>query len=460
MNSSAQTVSVLGIGYLGTTFAVCMAELGNEVIGVDVDEAKVAKLASGELPFHEPGLAELLESNMEAGRIRLTTSYELAGRAADLHFLCVGTPQCGDGYAADLSCVRAAITALAPHLDRRCLVVGRSTVPAGTGHSISRWLRDHAPAGDQVEVAWNPEFLREGFGVHDTLHPDRLVFGVRSAWAQGRLRAIYAPLIADGCPVVVTDLPTAELAKMAANAFLATKVSFANAIADLCAVSGASARQLAAVLGYDARIGPHYLRAGCGFGGGCLPKDLRSLIAVAQGAGLRTTADLFRGVEQVNVRARQRLAALVTTAAGGLAGTRIAVLGAAFKPDTDDVRDSPALDVAQLLADGGADVRVYDPAARENARQVCPELIYAASAADAMVAADVVVVLTEWAEFQALNPADVAQAVRRPLIVDGRQCLDPASWRAAGWTYVGIDEAVGPRSHRSKPAPADSSPSP
>ena len=358
----AVRMTVLGTGYLGATHAICMAVLGHDVLGVDVDERKVAALAAGDVPFYEPGLAEMLTKALDSGRLRFTTSFEEAGAFGKVHFLCVGTPQQQGSYAADLSFVEAAVTALAPHLTRRCLVVGKSTVPVGTAARLTRLLHRLSPAGSDVDLAWNPEFLREGFAVQDTLQPDRLVFGVASGYAEAALREVFAAALEDGTPAVVTNLATAELVKVAANSFLATKISYINAMAELCEVVGADVTELREALAHDARIGGRFLRPGLGFGGGCLPKDIRAFLARAEELGAGQSVRFLREVDAINLRRRARVVELARELVDGeLTGRRVAALGAAFKPDSDDVRDAPALDVATRLHRAGALVRVYDP---------------------------------------------------------------------------------------------------
>jgi UDPglucose 6-dehydrogenase len=433
--TSRPRLSVIGTGYLGATHAVCMVELGYEVIGLDVDEAKIDKLRAGEVPFFEPGLPELLRKHIDGGRLRFTTSYEEAADFADVHFVCVGTPQLKGELAADLSYVEAAFSSLAPQLRRRALVVGKSTVPAGTAARMEEVLRAQAPCAD-VELAWNPEFLREGFAVRDTLSPDRLVFGVQSEWAESQLRAAFEPIIAAGTPVVVTDFATAELVKVAANSFLATKISFINAMAEVCEVTGADVTKLAEAIGHDARIGSRFLRAGLGFGGGCLPKDIRAFIARAGELGVDQAVTFLHEVDQINNRRRIRTVELgLDLLDGSYRGARVAVLGAAFKPDSDDIRDSPALDVAAAIQRRGARVTVYDPEATENARRMHPELRYAESLRAVLERADVVFLLTEWDEFKVMRPEFAAGLVAQRNIVDGRNVLDPQEWRSAGWHY-------------------------
>ncbi|HEY2167210.1 MAG TPA: UDP-glucose/GDP-mannose dehydrogenase family protein [Jatrophihabitantaceae bacterium] len=432
--SDRPRLSVIGTGYLGATHAVCMVELGFDVIGLDVDEAKIEQLRAGTVPFYEPGLPELLRKNLDTGRLHFTTSYPEVAQFADVHFVCVGTPQQRDSLAADLSYVQAAFSALAPHLHRRALVVGKSTVPVGTAERMAALLREIAPSAE-VELAWNPEFLREGFAVQDTLRPDRLVFGVGSPWAEEQLRAAFAPVIEGGTPVVVADFATAELVKVAANSFLATKISFINAMAEICEVAGADVTKLADAIGYDERIGRKFLSAGLGFGGGCLPKDIRAFIARAEELHVDQAVSFLHEVDDINRRRRERTVDIGLDIVGSYAGARVAVLGAAFKPNSDDVRDSPALDVAATVGRLGGDVIVYDPKAMPNARRVHPELTYAGSLKDAVAGADVIMLLTEWDEFRAMQPEQIGEVVHRRNIVDGRNVLDPVQWRAADWHY-------------------------
>lgn len=426
--------AVFGTGYLGATHAAGMAELGHEVIGVDIDPGKVAKLASGEIPFYEPGLARMLRENLAAGRLTFSTDYQLAADFADVHFLGVGTPQKRGELGADLRHVHAVIDELAPRLSRPAVIVGKSTVPVGTAAELGR--RARALASVEVEVSWNPEFLREGFAVEDTLRPDRIVVGVQqdSTRAEALLRDIYAPMLAADVPFLVTDLQTAELVKVSANAFLATKISFINAISEVCEAADADVTVLADALGHDPRIGRRFLNAGLGFGGGCLPKDIRAFMARAGELGASHALTFLREVDSINMRRRTRMVELATRACGGsLLGANIAVLGAAFKPESDDVRDSPALNVAGLLQLNGAGVQVYDPKALENSRRVFPTLSYATSVTEACENADAVLVLTEWQEFLDLEPAELDPVVRSKVIVDGRNCLDIGRWQSAGW---------------------------
>jgi UDPglucose 6-dehydrogenase len=413
-----------------------MADLGYEVLGLDVDAAKIARLQAGDLPIYEPGLEELLKRNLEAGRLRFTTSYEEAAEFGDVHFICVGTPQKPGEYAADTSYVDAVVDSLAPHLTRECLVVGKSTVPVGTAARIAERLTRLAPAGDQVELAWNPEFLREGYAVQDTLRPDRIVIGVASEKAEKILREVYAPMLSAGVPLIVTDYPTAELVKTAANAFLATKISFINAMAEVCEAAHADVKQLSLALSYDERIGGKFLNPGLGFGGGCLPKDIRAFMARAGELGADQALSFLREVDAINMRRRARMVDLARELAGGsFDGRNVAVLGAAFKPNSDDIRDSPALDVAVNIRTQGGRVRVYDPVALDNARRAHPELEYGESAFDVARDAHVVLLLTEWQEFIELDPEELGRVVAERKVVDGRNALDADAWRAAGWHY-------------------------
>ena len=435
--------TVFGTGYLGATHAAGMAELGHEVLGVDIDPGKVAKLAGGDIPFYEPGLRKMLSDNLAAGRLHFTTDYDAAAEFADVHFLGVGTPQKKGEYGADLCHVHAVIDTLVPRLRRSAVIVGKSTVPVGTASELGVRARGLAADGVDVEIAWNPEFLREGFAVHDTLHPDRLVLGVQpeSIHAEAAMRELYAPLLDEGVPFLLTDLQTAELVKVSANAFLATKISFINAISEVCEAVDADVTLLADALGYDPRIGRRFLNAGLGFGGGCLPKDIRAFMARAGELGANHALTFLREVDSINMRRRTRMVELATKACGSLLGANVAVLGAAFKPESDDVRDSPALNVAGMLQLNGATVNVYDPKAMENSQRLFPTLNYSTSVVEACDRADAVLVLTEWREFVELNPRDLADTVRAKVIVDGRNCLDSAKWTDAGWRVYALGKS-------------------
>ncbi|MER8009370.1 UDP-glucose/GDP-mannose dehydrogenase family protein [Streptomyces sp. NPDC094149] len=438
----ALRITVIGTGYLGATHAAAMAELGFEVLGLDVMPEKIAKLERGEAPMFEPGLEELLRKHVagiegSTARLRFTMDWAEVGAFGDVHFLCINTPQKHGEYACDMSYVESAFASLAPHLAGPALVVGKSTVPVGSADRLARYLAEHAPAGQDAELAWNPEFLREGFAVEDTLRPDRIVAGVRSDRAEKLLREVYATPIAEGTPFVVTDFPTAELVKTSANSFLATKISFINAMAEMCEASGGDVAKLAEAIGYDDRIGKKFLRAGIGFGGGCLPKDIRAFMARAGELGADQALTFLREIDSINMRQRGQMVELARQALGGgpFLGKRVAVLGATFKPDSDDVRDSPALNVAGQIHLQGGQVTVYDPKGMDNARKVFPTLGYADSATEAVRGADVVLHLTEWREFRELDPAALGEVATARVILDGRNALDPALWRKAGWTY-------------------------
>lgn len=430
-------LSVIGCGYLGAVHAAAMVELGHDVVGIDVDQAKIEALAAGNAPFFEPGLPELLRSGVASGRLRFSTdTADAAG--ADVHFIAVGTPQKAGSNAADMAYVDAAIDGITPYLTADSLVVGKSTVPVGTASRLAERI-----AATGATLAWNPEFLREGFAVKDTISPDRLVYGVPAGPAGERakdlLDTVYATALAAETPLVVTDYATAELVKVSANAFLATKISFINAIAEIAEVTGADVTQLADAIGYDARIGRRFLNAGVGFGGGCLPKDIRAFSARAEELGVGESVAFLKEVDQINLRRRQRVIDVVTEELGGsVVGKKVAVLGLAFKPESDDIRDSPALDIATRLHELGADVVATDPEAVANASRKVPSITYTDDIGTALAGADAVVVVTEWKQFRELDPAATSELVAQSIIVDGRNCLDPAAWRAAGWTYRGL----------------------
>ena len=426
-------MSVIGCGYLGAVHAAAMAELGHDVVGVDVDEAKIALLSAGKAPFFEPGLPGILASALASGRLRFTTDMAAVDDAS-VHFIAVGTPQTKDSYAADLTYVDAAVDALLPYIGEGDLVVGKSTVPVGTAARLAAVV---APTG--ASLAWNPEFLREGYAVQDTISPDRLVYGIADPSSVDVLDEVYATALAAGAPRIVTDFATAELVKVAANAFLATKISFINAMAEIAEVTGADVTQLADAIGHDTRIGRRFLGAGVGFGGGCLPKDIRAFTARAEELGRGESVAFLKEVDAINLRRRQRVADLAVDALGGsVNGRKIAVLGVTFKPHSDDVRDSPALDVAVRLKGLGAEVVVTDPEGIDNARLRHPQLLYTSVAEEALRHADLVVLVTEWPQFTSLDPREVGELVRHRRVIDGRNALDPTAWKDAGFTYAGL----------------------
>ncbi|NYF11663.1 UDPglucose 6-dehydrogenase [Leifsonia sp. AK011] len=414
-----------------------MAELGHEVVGVDVDWQKIGLLAEGRAPFFEPGLPEVLTSAIATGRLTFTTDMAEA-QGASVHFIAVGTPQRKGEAAADLSYVDSAVNALLPYLSSGDLVVGKSTVPVGTASRLVEKLN-----GSGADLAWNPEFLREGFAVEDTIRPDRLVYGVPEGEGGDRatalLNEVYATAIANETPLVVTDYATAELVKVSANAFLATKISFINAMAEIAEVTGADVTKLADAIGFDARIGRRFLNAGVGFGGGCLPKDIRAFAARAEELGRGQSVAFLKEVDAINLRRRDRVVELALDALHQEPlGKKVTVLGLSFKPDSDDVRDSPALDVAVRLKGLGADVIATDPQAIENSRRLHPQLAFEETTAAALTGASVVVLVTEWSEYRDLDPSEVAQLAPAATVIDGRNCLDPQAWRSAGFTYVGL----------------------
>jgi UDPglucose 6-dehydrogenase len=429
-------ISVFGCGYLGAVHAVCMAELGHDVVGIDIDERQVAALSDGRAPFFEPGLDGLLANPDRQGTLSFTIDPGAAA-VAKVHFICVGTPQRRGENAADLTYVDAAVEDLIPYLSPGDIVVGKSTVPVGTAERIQERLAETQP---DVALVWNPEFLREGHAIDDTLRPDRIVYGVPAGEEGQRAAAVldevYASALAGGTPKVLTDVTTAQLVKVAANSFLATKISFINAMAELCEATGADVTRLADAIGYDDRIGRKYLNAGLGFGGGCLPKDIRAFMARAGELGVDQALTFLREVDSINMRRRVRMVDMAREVSGGsIVGRRIAVLGAAFKPFSDDVRDSPALSVAAQMQLQGASVTVTDPQAIANAERKYPELSFAATVEEAVRDAEVVLLLTEWPEYVAIDPHDLAKHVAVRRIIDGRNCLAPQAWRDAGWHY-------------------------
>lgn len=429
-------LSVIGCGYLGAVHAAAMASLGHEVVGIDIDAAKIEAFNAGLTPFFEPGLDQMLDDGLASGRLRFSTEMSEAADA-QVHFIAVGTPQRKDGAGADLAYVDGSIESLLPHLQPGALIAGKSTVPVGTAARLAEIV-----APTRAHLAWNPEFLREGFAVKDTIEPDRLVYGLAVATAEedaATLDAVYATALASGTPRLVSDYATAELVKVAANSFLATKISFINAMAEIAEVTGADVTKLADAIGHDARIGRRFLNAGVGFGGGCLPKDIRAFAARAEELGRGESVAFLKQVDEINLRRRQKMVDLVVESFGGIVhGRRVAVLGLAFKPDSDDVRDSPALDVAVRLKGLGAEVISHDPEAVETARRLHPQLDYSTSAEEALQGAEAVVLVTEWREYRELDPEATASLVASPVIFDGRNVLEPEAWRAAGWRYTGM----------------------
>ena len=428
----ALKLSVIGTGYLGATHAACMASLGFDVIGFDTENSKIDLLSKGKVPFYEPDLEELLAEQIKAGRLRFTKDIaELAD--VDVHFICVGTPQVKGGNAADLTYVNSALESIAKIVKPGGLVVGKSTVPVGTATRLRNRLIELNPNAD---LAWNPEFLREGFAVEDTLRPNRLVVGVTNDNSEKILKEVYAINLKENTPWVRADLPTAELVKVAANSFLATKISFINAMAEICEAAGGDVTILAKAIGYDPRIGSRFLQAGIGFGGGCLPKDIRAFMARAEELGAKQAVEFLKEVDAINLRARQRIIELVRRdLSEDLVGKKVAILGAAFKPDSDDVRDSPALDIAAQIQAAGAIVTVHDPKAIANAQKRFPALKFAEDINNTLKDADIVLHLTEWKIYRDINPGQVKSLVKTAIMIDGRNALDRDAWRAAGWKF-------------------------
>jgi UDPglucose 6-dehydrogenase len=425
-------LSVIGTGYLGATHAACMASLGFEVIGFDTEVSKIDLLSKGKVPFYEPDLEELLAEQIKSGRLSFTKDIkDLAD--IDVHFICVGTPQVKGGYAADLTYVNSALESIAKIVKPGGLVVGKSTVPVGTATRLRNRLIELNPNAD---LAWNPEFLREGFAVEDTLRPNRLVVGVTNDQSEKILKEVYATNLKENTPWVRADLPTAELVKVAANSFLATKISFINAMAEICEAAGGDVTILAKAIGYDPRIGNRFLQAGIGFGGGCLPKDIRAFMARAEELGAKQAVEFLKEVDAINLRARQRIIELVRKdLSEDLVGKKVAILGAAFKPDSDDVRDSPALDIAAQIQAAGAIVTVHDPKAIANAQKRFPALKFAEDINSTLKDAEIVLHLTEWKIYREINPAQVKSLVKTAIMIDGRNALDRDAWRAAGWKF-------------------------
>ena len=423
----ALKLSVIGTGYLGATHAACMASLGFEVIGYDTETSKIELLSKGKVPFYEPDLEDLLAEQIKSGRLTFTTNInDLAD--ADVHFICVGTPQIKGGNAADLKYVDSALEAIAKIVKPGGLVVGKSTVPVGTATRLRNRLLELNP---KVDLAWNPEFLREGFAVEDTLRPNRLVVGVVNDSAERILKEVYASNLKENTPWVRADLPTAELVKVAANSFLATKISFINAMAEICEAAGGDVTVLAKAIGYDPRIGSRFLQAGIGFGGGCLPKDIRAFMARAKQA-----VEFLKEIDAINLRARQRIIELVRKdLSENLQGKKVAILGAAFKPDSDDVRDSPALDIAAQIQAAGAVVIVHDPKAIANAQKRFPALQFAQDINSTFKDAEIVLHLTEWKIYREINPVEVKSLVKSAIMIDGRNALDRELWQSAGWKF-------------------------
>jgi UDPglucose 6-dehydrogenase len=429
-------VSIIGLGYLGATTAVAFAKLGHEIIGIDPDQKKIELLQQGILPFYEPGLDQALTEVVAEENISFSTEHQESSRTAAIHLICVGTPQSEDGSSADTKYLFSALDALIPFLDEDAIIVGKSTVPVGTAAKIREYLEARLPF--EPHIAWNPEFLREGTALQDTLEPDRIVIGVDDAWSEKMLRLLYQEITDNGTPLITCDIPTAELVKVAANSFLATKISFINAIAEVAEVAGADTVKLAEAIGYDERIGNKFLRNGIGFGGGCLPKDIRAFMARANELGVGQSVAFLSEVEAINLRRRNRVVEIAMEELGDLSGRRVTILGAAFKPETDDIRDSPSIAVAEQFWLAGAQVVVHDPKALANVRKSYPQFETQSSLENAVSNSDLVVLATEWSEYRNADPKSLSKLVSNRLVIDGRNALDAKLWQEAAWQIVAL----------------------
>jgi len=423
---------VVGAGHVGLVTAAVFADLGNNVICLDVNETRVESLRAGRMPFFEPGLQEMVARNHTDGRLRFTSDYREAIPAAEVVFICVDTPSGPDG-AADLSSISAAAQEIARHLSGSALIVNKSTVPVGTGDIVRQILQRHASAEAEFEVVSNPEFLREGSAIGDSLRPDRIVIGCSNHKAATKLLELYAPLERQ---VLLMDLNSAELVKHASNSFLATKISFVNSVADLCERVGADITQVIKGMQADQRIGPHFLSPGLGFGGSCFPKDTEALAAASAAAG--TPFRVLEAAIGVNRQRVPHFIARMKEVLGDLAGKAIAVLGLSFKPNTDDIREAKAIELVRALREEGARVRAYDPAAVPNARRVLPDIIYCENAYEAARGADALVVATEWNEFKQLDLTKLREVLRQPIVFDGRNIYPPDRMASLGFCYVSV----------------------
>ena len=433
-------IVVIGLGYLGATTAVALNKMGNRVIGIDPNPAKIATLEAGTLPFFEPGLDTALTEALATKQISFHCDYPQEAKDADIFLLCVGTPQAENSKAADLRYLESAIDQLAPFYGPNSIVVGKSTVPVGTAAKLKERLAQNVEFG--ARLAWNPEFLREGNALFDSLSPDRIVIGTDDSVSEKALEELYASLVEAGTPFVKTDMATAELVKVAANSFLATKISFINAMAEISEQVGADAVQLAEAIGYDARIGNKFLRTGLGFGGGCLPKDIRAFQARAEELGLGESVRFLDSIEQINFRRRQRVVDVAKATFGDLRKLQVTMLGAAFKPETDDIRDSPSIAVADLFASEGAKVRVHDPKAAVNVRAAYPHLTAFDDLQKATEGADLIVVGTDWFEYGLIDPIQLGGWVRNRAVIDGRNILPVTAWQKAGWCVVALGRSI------------------
>ena len=433
-------ICVVGTGYVGLVTGACLADFGMQVVGVDKDRGKIDRLSKGEIPIYEPGLEALVKKNMDEGRLSFSTELGPAIEEAQAVFIAVGTPPKEDG-SADLTFIRQVADSIGEHLNGYKIIVTKSTVPIGTGQEIERIVREKAGSKHKFAVVSNPEFLREGSAIEDFMQPDRVVIGTRDPQAAELMMDVYSPLKAADVPFVVTDVESAELIKYASNGFLATKISFINEVAQICEAWGANVEVVAKGMGLDSRIGPKFLNAGPGFGGSCFPKDTRAAAQIARDQGL--TFSIIEAVIEVNERVKARMIEKIDKAMGGFAGKTVAVLGLSFKPNTDDIRESPALPIVQGLLDGGAAIRTFDPEAMPFCEPLFPAATFCKDAYEAAQGADALVIVTEWNQFRKLELDRLHQLLRRPLIVDLRNLYEPEKMGAAGFEYVSIGRKEG-----------------
>jgi len=425
-------ICVVGVGYVGLVTGTCLADLGNQVICLDINEEKIAMLQRGEMPIYEPGLEELVRRNVAAGRLSFTTSYEEGIRDAEFVFIAVGTPEGVDGEA-DLKYVRMAAESIAEVMDHPVIIVNKSTVPVGTGDWVADIINRRLNHNVDFAVVSNPEFLREGSAINDFLNPDRIVLGSLNREAAEKVAQLYLPLRA---PIMITDLRTAEMIKYASNAFLATRISFINEIANICEKLGADVKEVAVGMGYDRRIGHHFLDAGIGFGGSCFPKDVKALAHMAAIHG--THPQMLRTVMEINRDQRRRVIQKLRDILGSLDEKTVGLLGLAFKPNTDDMREAPSVEIAYLLMSEGAHVRGYDPVAMRTAERVLPEITLCSNPYELAEGCDAIVVCTEWNEFKHLDMARIKAVMRQPVLIDGRNIYDPQAMREMGFIYRGM----------------------
>ncbi|WP_298815221.1 UDP-glucose/GDP-mannose dehydrogenase family protein [uncultured Chloroflexus sp.] len=433
-----KNICVVGTGYVGLTTGVCFADLGHSVTCIEIDLHKLELLRSGKSPIFEPGLEEVQERNMRAGRLRFTDDYAVGIPEAEFIFITVGTPMGEDG-AADLTYVKAAARSIGKYLRSGSIIIDKSTVPVGTGDMVENIIAEHVGPDVKFDVVSNPEFLREGSALSDFFKPDRIVLGAKNREAAQRVAALHETL---GAPIIITDLRTAEMIKYASNAFLATRISFINEIAQICERLGADVREVARGMGADKRIGPHFLEAGVGYGGSCFPKDVLALYHMAASAGCHP--QLLQAVMDINSDARKRFVKKVETVLGDLTGRLIGVLGLSFKPNTDDMREAPSVDIINALLKKGARVKAYDPVAMPRAEELLPTVTFTATAYDVAKDADALLLVTEWNEFKQLDWQRIKRYMRQPVVIDGRNLYDPREMRSLGFIYWGVGRGEAP----------------